>query len=40
MTRREETTPRLVAELRARFAEYAELKQAVTAKLKGSGYGA
>jgi len=32
------TTPRLVAELHAQFAEKAILEQAITANLKGLGY--
>jgi len=39
VTRREEKMPRLVAELRAQFAESAELEHAVKAKWRGLGYG-
>jgi len=39
VTRREETTPRLVAELRAQFAESAELGQATKTNWRGLGYG-
>lgn len=39
MTRREETTPRLVAELRAQFAESAKLEQAIKVMRRGLGYG-
>ncbi|HQV71232.1 MAG TPA: class I SAM-dependent DNA methyltransferase [Thermoflexales bacterium] len=35
----EEKMPRLVAELRAQFAESAKLEQAITANLRGLGYG-
>ena len=35
----EEKMPRLVAELHAQFAESAKLEQAITANLKGLGYG-
>lgn len=39
MTRREETTPRLVAGLHTQFAESAQLGQAIQANLRGLGYG-
>ena len=35
----EEKIPRLVAELKGQFAESAKLGQAITANLKGLGYG-
>ncbi len=35
----EKKMPRLVAELHAQFAESAKLEQAITANLKGLGYG-
>ena len=35
----EEKRPRLVAELRALFAESVKLEQAIKAKLRGLGYG-
>lgn len=39
MTRPEETTPRLVAELRAQFAEPAQLDQTIKANWRVLGYG-
>jgi type I restriction enzyme M protein len=36
----EERMPRLIAELHAQFAESAKLEQAITANLRGLGYGA
>jgi len=39
VTRREETTPRLVAELRAPLAESTKLDQAVKANWRRLGYG-
>ena len=35
----EQKMPRLVAELHAQFAASAKLEQAITANLKGLGYG-
>ena len=40
MRRLEEKMPRLVAELRAQFAESAKLEQVIKANLKTLGYGA